>query len=462
VELKNKKVTVMGIGLHGGSKNMIKWLLEEGAQVLATDIKKEVDLKATLKELEKFKNLKIVAGHHRPEDFKKADLIIKNPTVPWSNKYIQIALKNKIPIEMDSSIFMKEVKTDKIIGVTGTKGKTTTASLIAKILENAGKKVFKVGVGQEAVMDKLPKITSKDFVVFEMSSWRLSGLKKAEISPKYSLVTNIHPDHLNHYSSMDDYLKDKKQIYLHQSKEDFVVLNYDDIITREMGKEALSKKVYFSDKKISEEKAVFVEKGKILAKIDGKEQEICEIKKFGLKGAHNLHNILAAVSVAVILGVDPVKIKKSLIEFKGVAHRLEFVKSIKGVDFYNDTTATTPDSAIAGINAFLKPLNVIIGGSSKKLDPTNFLKKLATSRYVKNIFILDSPIAEKIEKQLIELGGEDKIKGIYNNFEEAIKSAYKEAQKGEVVLLSPGFASFGMFENEFDRGRKFKKIVGKL
>jgi UDP-N-acetylmuramoylalanine--D-glutamate ligase len=175
-----------------------------------------------------------------------------------------------------------------------------------------------------------------------------------------------------------------------------------------------------------------------------------------------LHNILAAVSVAVILGVDPVKIKKSLIEFKGVAHRLEFVKSIKGVDFYNDTTATTPDSAIAGINAFLKPLNVIIGGSSKKLDPTNFLKKLATSRYVKNIFILDSPIAEKIEKQLIELGGEDKIKGIYNNFEEAIKSAYKEAQKGEVVLLSPGFASFGMFENEFDRGRKFKKIVGKL
>lgn len=462
MELKNKKVTVMGIGLHGGSKNMIKWLLEEGAQVLATDIKKEAELKATLRELEKFKNLKIVAGHHRPEDFKKADLIIKNPTVPWDNKYIQIAIKNKIPIEMDSSIFMKEVKTDKVIGVTGTKGKTTTATLIVKILEDAGKKVFKVGIGQEAVMDKLKKITSKDFAVFELSSWRLSGFKKAKISPKYSLITNIHPDHLNHYNSMEDYLEDKKQIYINQTKNDFAIFNYDNSFTREMSQEALSRKVFFSDKEIANEKAVFVKEGKIMTKINEKQQEICDIKKFGLKGAHNLHNILGAVSVAVVLGIDPVKIRKSLIEFKGVAHRLEFVKSIKGIDFYNDTTATTPDSAIAGINSFLKPINIIIGGSSKKLDPTTFLKKLASSRYIKNIFILKSPIAEKIEQQIVEMGGKEKLKGIYDNFEESIKSAYQEAEKGEVVLLSPGFASFGMFENEFDRGRKFKEIVKKL
>jgi UDP-N-acetylmuramoylalanine--D-glutamate ligase len=462
VELKNKKVTVMGIGLHGGSKNMIKWLLEEGAQVLATDIKKEIELKATLKELEKFKNLKIVAGHHRPEDFKNADLIIKNPTVPWDNKYIQIAIKNKIPIEMDSSIFMKEVKTDKIIGVTGTKGKTTTATLIAKILEDAGKKVFKVGIGQEAVMDKLKKITAKDFVVFELSSWRLSGFKKAKISPKYSLMTNIHPDHLNHYNSMEDYLEDKKQIYIHQTENDFAIFNYDNSITREMSQEVPGKKIYFSDKEISSEKAIFVKEGKIIARIKEKEQEICEIKKFGLKGAHNLHNILGAVSMAVILGVDPAKIKKSLVEFKGVAHRLEFVKSVKGVDFYNDTTATTPDSAIAGVNSFLKPINIIIGGSSKKLDPTIFLKKLANSRYVKNIFILKSPMAEKIEQQISEMGGKEKLNGVYDNFEKAIISAYREAEKGEVVLLSPGFASFGMFENEFDRGRRFKEIVKKL
>jgi UDP-N-acetylmuramoylalanine--D-glutamate ligase len=275
-------------------------------------------------------------------------------------------------------------------------------------------------------------------------------------------MTNIHPDHLNHYNSMEDYLEDKKQIYIHQTENDFAIFNYDNSITREMSQEVPGKKIYFSDKEISSEKAIFVKEGKIIARIKEKEQEICEIKKFGLKGAHNLHNILGAVSMAVILGVDPAKIKKSLVEFKGVAHRLEFVKSVKGVDFYNDTTATTPDSAIAGVNSFLKPINIIIGGSSKKLDPTIFLKKLANSRYVKNIFILKSPMAEKIEQQISEMGGKEKLNGVYDNFEKAIISAYREAEKGEVVLLSPGFASFGMFENEFDRGRRFKEIVKKL
>ncbi len=452
----------MGIGLHGGSKNMIKWLLEQGAQVVATDIKKEIELKSTLEELKNFKNLKIIAGHHRPEDFQKADLIIKNPTVPWDNKYIQIAFKNKIPIEMDSSIFMKEVKTSNVIGVTGTKGKTTTATLIVKILEDAGKKVFKVGIGQEAVMDKLKKITAKDFVVFEMSSWRLSGLKKAEISPKYSLVTNIHPDHLNHYNSMEDYLEDKEQIFINQSSEDFAVFNYDNNIVREMAEKASSKVVLFSDKKIPGERVVFVREGKIIISFEGKEEEVCEIKKFGLKGAHNLHNILGAVSIAMVLGIEPAKIKKTLINFKGVAHRLEFVRNLKGIEFYNDTTATTPDSAVAGVNSFLKPINIIIGGSSKKLDPTIFLKKLVDSPYVKNIFILNSPIAEKIKDQLIELGGESKINGIFEDFKEAINSTYQKAEKGEIVLLSPGFASFGMFENEFDRGEQFINIVKKL
>jgi UDP-N-acetylmuramoylalanine--D-glutamate ligase len=462
MNLKNKKVTVMGIGLHGGSKNMIKWLLEEGAQVVATDIKKEADLKPTLDELKKFKNLKVVAGHHRPEDFQKVDLVIKNPTVPWNNKYIQIALKNKIPVEMDSSIFMKEVESSKIIGITGTKGKTTTASLVTKILENVGKKVFKVGIGQEAVMDKLKKITTKDFAVFEMSSWRLSGLHKDKISPKYSLVTNIHPDHLNHYQSMETYLEDKKQIYIHQSSEDFVVFNYDNLITREMGEEAPGKVVYFSDKEIQSERAVFVKKGKIVVRFEGNEQEICDIKKFSLKGAHNLHNILGAVALVAVLGIDLKKIKETLINFKGVNHRLELVRNLKGIDFYNDTTATTPESAIAGVNTFLRPINIIIGGSSKKLDATSFLKKIANSRYIKNVFILNSPIAENIKDQIVELGGEQKIKGIFDEFDQSIKSAYLEAKKGEIVLLCPGFASFGMFENEFDRGRQFKSVVGKL
>lgn len=452
----------MGIGLHGGSKNMIKWLLEQGAEVLATDIKKEIALKTTLEELKTFKNLKIVAGHHRPEDFKKADLVIKNPTVPWSNKYIKIALENKIPIEMDSSIFMKECESNKIIGVTGTKGKTTTASLVNQILVDAGEKTAKVGIGQEAVMDKLNKINSKTFVVFEMSSWRLSGLKKDKISPKYALITNIYPDHLNHYSSMEDYIEDKKQVYINQKSQDFIILNYDNKITREMAEDAPGQVVFFSDKEIKGDRVVFVREGKIIVRFDGKEQEICELKSFKLRGAHNLHNILGAVAMASVLGVDLSKIKKTLINFKGVVHRLELVRTLKGIEFYNDTTATTPESAMAGVGAFLKPINLIIGGADKNLDPTDFLKKISHSKYVKNIFILDSEIAEKIKNQIIDFDGEEKIRGIFSKFNEAIEAAYAEASKGEIVLLSPGFASFGMFDNEFDRGRQFREIVRNL
>ncbi len=455
-------MTVMGIGLHGGSKNMIKWLLEQGAKVIATDIKKESALKTTLDELKSFKNLVVVTGHHRPEDFQKVDLVIKNPTVSWGNKYIQIALKNKVPIEMDSSLFFEHCESSKIIGVTGTKGKTTTASLIAQVLADAGKKISKVGIGQEAVMDKLKKITPSTFVVFEMSSWRLAGLKKNKKSPKYALVTNIYPDHLNHYASMEEYIEDKKQVYINQSSEDFAIFNYDNKITREMGEEASAQVVYYSNKEIEGDRVVFVRSGKIFVCFEGDEREVCDIKSFNLKGAHNLDNILATVALATVIGIDLKKIKKTLINFKGVVHRLELVRTLKSIDFYNDTTATTPESAIAGVNSFMRPINLIMGGASKKLDPTIFLKKISQSKYVKNIFILDSKIAKKIEKQIIELGGEDKINGIYSEFDKAIKEAYIEAEQGGLVLLSPGFASFGMFENEFDRGRQFRNIVNKL
>jgi len=452
----------MGIGLHGGSKNMIKWLLEQGAQVVATDIKKETSLKTTLDELKSFKNLKIVAGHHRSEDFKKSDLIIKNPTVSWSNRYIQIAVKNKIPIEMDSSIFMEECESLKIIGITGTKGKTTTASLVARIIVDAGEKVSRVGIGQEAVMDKLKKITPKTFVVFEMSSWRLSGLKKGNKSPKYALITNIYPDHLNHYESMEEYIEDKKQVYIDQSSTDFAIFNYDNKITREMAEEAPGQVVFFSNKEISGERVVFVREGKIFIRFDGEEKEICDLKSFGLKGSHNLYNILGAIAVVAVLEIDLKKLKKTLINFKGIGHRLELVRTLKGIDFYNDTTATTPEAAIAGVDSFMKPMHLIIGGASKKLDPTSFLKKISESKYVKNIFILESSIAEKIQNKIIELGGESKISGVYSDFSVAIKEAYLKAEEGELVLLSPGFASFGMFENEFDRGQQFRKTVNEL
>ncbi|MFW5885078.1 MAG: UDP-N-acetylmuramoyl-L-alanine--D-glutamate ligase [Patescibacteria group bacterium] len=461
-ELKGKKVTVMGVGMHGGSLEMIRWLARQGARVVATDIKKSEDLKLTIEKLADLKNVEIITGQHRPEDFTQTDLVIKNPAVPWNNKYIRMAISHNIRVEMDSSLFMQFCKSKKIIGVTGTKGKTTTASLIAEILQKAGFKVSKVGIGQEPVMNKLKEIDQDTYTVFELSSWRLAGLSKIKKSPKTAVVTNIFPDHLNHYSSMEDYIKDKKQIYLHQKENDIAIFNRDNDYCREFAQEAKSKVFTYSLNSVEGERTVSVREGKIFYHFEEKEGSVMDLKEVGLRGAHNLGNVLAAVEVALVLGVDANIIRKAVRDFKGVPHRLEFVGKFGGAAYYNDTTATTPESAIAGINSFLRPINLILGGSSKELDSRKLAKKVASSKYVKRVFLLEGAATEEIQEQIIELGGQNKIEGLYSGLEDLLKDVSKRAAKGEVVLFSPGFASFGMFKNEFDRGRQYKEIVKKI
>lgn len=452
----------MGIGTHGGSLEMIRWLAGQGARVVATDIKKRENLELTIEKLKNLKNLEIITGQHRPEDFKQTDLVIKNPAVPWRNKYIQLAVKNNIPIEMDSSLFMQQCKSNKIIGVTGTKGKTTTASLIAEIFQKAGLKVSKAGIGQESVMDKLKEIDKNTFVVFELSSWRLAGLKKIARSPKYAVVTNIYPDHLNHYASMEEYIEDKRQIYLHQSPKDYSVFNLDNDYTQEMSRDAASQKYYFSISEEKKENLISIKSGKVFFKKDGEETEIMDVKEIGLRGSHNIHNALAAIGVALLAGIDREIIKKTVKTFGGVAHRLELAREFNGVYYYNDTTATTPEASMAGINSFLKPIHLIAGGSSKKLNSRNLAKKIANSKYVKKVYLLEGSATDNFKKEIEEFAGEEKVSGVFDNLEEALSRASQNARAGEVVLLSPGFASFGMFENEFDRGRQYKELVKKL
>lgn len=462
-ELKNKKVTVMGIGLHGGSIQLIKWLLEQGAIVTATDIKNKEKLKSSIDEIGAHKNLKIVVGQHRPEDFEKAELVIKNPTVPWKNKYIQIAVKRNIPIEMDSSLFFQFCQSDKIIGVTGTKGKTTTSSLIAEILKKAGKKVVSVGVGQEPVMNKLKQIDKNTYVVFELSSWRLSGIDRIKKSPKIAVITNIYPDHLNHYSSMERYIEDKKVIFKYQKKEDKLILNWDNKTTREFAEEAVSQKIFFSMNKNDLPVNVFINEGKIVHRNEaGEEAVIIDIKKIRLRGAHNISNALTAITTSLYLGIEIASIKKVIESFHGIKHRLEYIGKINGKFFYNDTTATTPDSAIAGVNSFWNPIVLICGGSEKKLDLSEFAKKIATAKEIKKIIFLKGDATEKLKNMVEENGGSEKIVAVFDNIEEAVQKADEVSNDEEVVLLSPGCASFGMFENEFERGRKFKEAVEKL
>ncbi len=489
LSLKNKKVVVMGIGLHGGGVSMIKWLVQQGARVVATDKKSRDVLAPSLNKLKKIiknKKVELVIGRHRLDDFRSADMIVKNPMIPWSNVYIKVAKKKHIDVEMDSSLFFQLCPSKKIIGITGTKGKTTTAHIVKEILEKAGKKTVLVGVGQIAVMDKLKSIKKNTYVIFELSSWRLSALRYKKISPRYAIVTNIYPDHLNYYKKMSSYIKDKMTIVKYQKKNSIAVLNYDDKEVRNFADETRAKVSFYSFKdSYSIIHDVYVDEGQIKYRLGADEGVICSLDELKLKGEHNVYNFMAAITLTLQLGISLKNIKKAIIGFKGIPHRLEFVGTAKGVYLYNDSAATTPEASVAGIDTFIQKdslvnIYLIAGGSSKKLNMNSLADKIVEAEQIKKVVILKGLAGEELVKLIKKKGGEKKIVGMSGEMMEAVKFLAQEIKSAEerrennssefndedqgknILLLSPGSASFGVFKNEFDRGKQFKDSVKKV
>ncbi|HLM83951.1 MAG TPA: UDP-N-acetylmuramoyl-L-alanine--D-glutamate ligase [Candidatus Bathyarchaeia archaeon] len=460
-DFKDKKITVMGIGLHGGGIATVRFFAEAGAKVIATDLKTEKELETSIEKLRGLKNVQYILGQHRIEDFENVDIVVKNPGIPWTSKHIQAALKKKIPVEMDSSLFFKLCKLP-IIGVTGTKGKTTTATLIAEILRAGGVNVFTAGIGQKPVLDLLQEIegVEEGTVVFELSSWRLSVLGREKLSPPIAVVTNIYPDHLNYYGSMEKYVADKKYIFASQKEKDYVVLNHDNEASRGLAEEAKSQVVFFSNSKLEFQNCVFIEGGKIVFRSNAKKEEICDLNDIKLRGGHNIGNVLAAVAATVAYGIPAEKIREAVENFKGIPHRLELVREIDGVKYVNDTAATMPDAAIAGINSFAEPIVLIAGGADKNLDFKEFAK--AIKEKIKKVILLKGEATEKIKAELKKINSENIIDSEFDSMEKAVVRAKDIAGPGDVVLLSPGSASFGLFLNEFDRGEKFREAVEKL
>lgn len=453
----------MGIGLHGGGAATVRFFSDAGAKVIATDMKTEKELAPSIEKLKDLKNVTFVLGQHRMEDFTNVDMVVKSPAVPWNSKHIQVALKKKIPVEMDSSVFFKLCKLP-IIGVTGTKGKTTTATLIAEILKGAGKKVFMVGIGQKPVLDALNEIekTKKGIVVFELSGWRLSALGRSNLSPHVGVITNIFQDHLNYYGTMEKYITDKKYIFASQKSDDFVILNYDNEMARILADNAESKKIFFTTNSNidSADNFIGVKEGKIFYKNGSKEEAICDLGDVNLRGGHNLSNILAAAVATIAYGITTEKICEAVKNFRGVPHRLELVRELEKVKYYNDTAATVPDAAIAGVSSFSERITLIAGGADKKLDFKEFAKVIGEK--VRKIILLKGEATEKIKTELKKIGAEKTIDSEFNNMEKAVVRAKNISGPGDVVLLSPGAASFGLFLNEFDRGEKFREAVAKL
>lgn len=458
-DLKGKKITVMGLGLHGGGIGAVRFLSSLGARIIVTDMKSKEELNSSVEKLKDCKGVTYVFSQHRPEDFTKVDMVIKNPAVSWNNKYVKMALDKKIPVEMDSSLFFKLCHSP-IIGVTGTKGKTTTTSLIYSMLKTAGKDVIKVGVGQTSVLDRLIKLKKNTWVVFELSSWRLSGLGKYKLSPHIAVVTNLYPDHLNYYKSMEEYMRDKKYIFLNQSGKDYCILNYDDGILKGWEEELKSKVIKYARHRPERGESVYLEGGKIFLDNGLDKKEIVNVSEISLRGEHNVCNVMAAFGAVYAAGLDLQLAKKALLEFKGVAHRLELVREFKSVKYYNDTAATTPESAVSGLRSFIDPVILISGGTDKNLD----MKKLAEEilKRAKEVIFLRGTATDKLLLEMEKIGSGAGNFPVVGSMETAVSLARAKSKPGDVVLLSPGAASFGLFLNEFDRGDKFKEAVKKL
>jgi UDP-N-acetylmuramoylalanine--D-glutamate ligase len=460
-DLKNKKITVMGLGLHGGGIGTVRFLSESGAHVTVTDLKTKEELLPSLEKLKDLKNVSYVFSQHRPENFTNTDMVIKTPPAPWNNKQIKLALEKKIPVEIDSSLFFKLCK-NKIIGVTGTKGKTTTATLIYEIFKLAGRNPVKVGIGQTSVLDKLKDLKKDSVVVFELSSWRLSALGRDKMSPQIAVITNIYPDHLNYYKSMTEYTADKKNIFLWQKKEDICVINNDNEIVQNFEEEINSQIIKFSKNKISEGKSVYLENDAIYFNNGVDEKKIVDIKNIKLKGTHNIENIMAALAVTITSGIKIEIIQKAISEFLGVAHRLELVRELNGVKYINDTAATTPEAGKFALSSFPEPIILICGGADKNLDMAQFGKEICAR--VKGVVFLKGLATDKIISEMKKTDSclsSQKFE-IVESMEKAVELARSVSKEGDVILLSPGSASFGLFVNEFDRGDKFKEAVKRL
>lgn len=438
---KGKKITMLGLGLLGRGVNVAKFLASLGAELTITDLKTAEALEVSLKQLKKFPNIHYVLGGHRLEDFRNRDMVIKAAGVPLDSPYIAEAMKHNIPIEMDASLFAK-FSPATIVGVTGTRGKTTTTNLLVHILETAfpGRVFIGGNIRGMATLPLLKKTKAGDYVVLELDSWQLQGFGDAKLSPQIAVFTNFLLDHMNYYKgNMGQYFADKANIFMYQREGDVCVVG------EQAAKEIKNRTQGLRSKLV-------IARAKIIPKE----------WKIKIPGAHNRENIACAIEAARALGASEKAVKRGVESFVGVSGRLEYLRSVRGVKYWNDTTATTPDGNRVAIQTVTekgkKNLVLIAGGNDKNLEFGDMVKLI--NRTVKALVLIQGTATEKILTLLPRKLGYPMV--VVGSMREAVAYADGFAERGDTVLLSPGAASFGIFKNEYDRGDQFALLVKKL
>jgi UDP-N-acetylmuramoylalanine--D-glutamate ligase len=453
--LRGRRVLVMGLGLLGGGVAAARYAVEHGAaEVVATDLRTAEVLAPSLAKLEGLP-IRYVLGSHELADFERADVVVRNPGVRRDSPYLAAARAAAARVEMELDWFFRAC-TGKIAGVTGTRGKTTTTLLLHHILSAAGIAPLLGGnLGGIETLSLLPQITPERWVVLELGNFMLEGLHTIRRSPRLAIFTNLLPDHLNAYDSMDDYGAAKSSIFRYQGPDDLALFNADNAYTLHYSAEAPAGGVWLYRPSTGEAH---------------RRDDPADARPFAyaadirLRGAHNIGNVQAATLTAELVGVEPETIHEAVRRFMGVPHRLEVVRVLDGVTYVNDSASTAPVAGVAALRSFDEPIVLIAGGNSKDLDTSEYAEAVAAR--VKCVALLRGNATEAfvaaVRAAVQRQGRPDPIAGTYDDLAAALRAAREAAVPGDVVLLSPGFTSFGMFLNEFDRGDRFRTLVQEL
>ena len=453
MDLSNQKVLVVGLGISGVAA--AKLAKRFGAEVVVSDAKEEEKLGDEVREL-RDAGIRVVCG---PQDASLLDgvaHIIVSPAVPVRIPLLQEAYKRGMDVESEVE-FAYHLAKSPILAITGTNGKTTTTTLLGKLMETA---FPKVGVGGNIgvpLSEECLRVGEGGCVVAEISSYQMEATD--DFVPHVAAVLNVTPDHVVRHGNLEVYQQMKEKMFAQQTKNDFLVLNYDDPKTRGMAERAHGTVCFFSRLKKLDEGAIVLD-GTLTMRWRGKEIPVLPVKELKIRGGHNVENALAAMAMAYLAGAEPEKIAEVLRAFEGVEHRIEPVLTADGISYWNDSKATNTDSAIKALESFEEPIVLIAGGDDKMTDLTDFMNLVKEKC---RALVLVGNAAARFKEAALAAGiAKDAILEAGYSMEKAVELARAAAKEGDAVLLSPACASFDMYSGMAERGRNFKDIVRRM
>lgn len=451
MDLKAKKVLVFGSGKSGiGAAELLG---KVGACPIVYDGNADLDKEAVIHKLPDIKNLEVYAGVLPREVQETLDLVVLSPGVPTDLPMVKSFYQQGLPVWGEVELAYRTGK-GRVLAITGTNGKTTTTALLGKIMSDAEKSVFVVGNIGTPYTSKALEMKNDSVTVAEISSFQLETVEK--FAPEVSAILNITEDHLNRHHTMEEYIRVKELIVKNQKPENVCVLNYEDPVLREFGKNIVPKTFYFSSER-SLDRGICLDGDQIILKTEKEEIPLVKTGDLKLPGKHNYENVMAASAMAYYAGVPVESIRRSICQFTAVEHRIEYVTEKDGVVYYNDSKGTNPDAAIKGIQAMDRPTWLIAGGYDKESCYDEWLNSF--NGKVRSL-VLIGQTKEKIRDAAERLDVCPCI--LCEDLEEAVKLCAENAQPGEAVLLSPACASWGQFDNYEQRGDMFKKFVNSL